>query len=179
MFLKREDTAILVIDMQEKLLKVMDRSEQLIQETTKFLKCCKVLGLPMLATEQYPKGLGHIIPEISGLIPNNNIYSKTSFSGYIPSVKACLNRWSKKSIFLLGIEAHVCVFQTCYDLLEDGYRVYIPLECVSSRNAIHAQNAIKLMDKIGAWVVNGEMVLLGLLKTKDAPEFKQILDLIK
>ena len=179
MFLKREDTAVLVIDIQERLLKAMDNYKQLLKETIKLLKGCTILRLPILATEQYPKGLGPTVPEVASLIPDENIYSKNSFSGYIPAIKNHLNTWAKRSILLLGIEAHVCIFQTCCDLLEDGYSVYIPIECVSSRSHLHAKNALRLMDKMGAWIVNVEMVLFALLKTKDAPEFRQILDLVK
>jgi len=178
MFLNKEDTAVLVIDIQDRLFQVMHRKEDLLKDAVKLLKGCQILNLPIVATEQYPKGLGPTLPEIKEFLDEKQIFSKMSFSGY-PVVESCLQTLGRKSIILLGIEAHICVLQTCRDLLKNGYQVFVPMECVSSRSSINAHNALELMNKMGAWVTNTETILFDLLKTAEAPAFKEIAKLVK
>ena len=179
MYLNREETVVFIVDMQTELFKVMSRKEQLLQDVIKLLKGCSIFKLPTIATEQYPQGLGPTLPEIDSFLDETNIFSKLSFSGYIPEVKAYLKEIDKKTVILFGLESHVCVFQTCRDLLKNGYQVFIPIECVSSRSPIHMHNALELMQNMGAWITNVETVLFDLLKTAQAPEFKSISSLVK
>ncbi|HEB73624.1 MAG TPA: isochorismatase family protein, partial [Candidatus Desulfofervidus auxilii] len=153
--------------------------EQLLQDVIKLLKGCSIFQLPTITTEQYPQGLGPTLPEIDSFLDETNIFSKLSFSGYTPEVKDCLEKIGKKKVILIGLESHVCVFQTCRDLLKNGYQVFIPIECVSSRSPIHMHNALELMQNMGAWITNVETVLFDLLKTAQAPEFKSISSLVK
>jgi len=159
MYLNREETVVFIVDMQTELFKVMSRKEQLLQDVIKLLKGCSIFQLPTITTEQYPQGLGPTLPEID--------------------VKDCLEKIGKKKVILIGLESHVCVFQTCRDLLKNGYQVFIPIECVSSRSPIHMHNALELMQNMGAWITNVETVLFDLLKTAQAPEFKSISSLVK
>jgi len=119
------------------------------------------------------------LTEIDSFLDETNIFSKLSFSGYTPEVKDCLEKIGKKKVILIGLESHVCVFQTCRDLLKNGYQVFIPIECVSSRSPIHMHNALELMQNMGAYITNVETVLFDLLKTAQAPEFKSISSLVK
>ena len=179
MYLNREETVVFIVDMQTELFKVMSRKEQLLQDVIKLLKGCSIFQLPTITTEQYPQGLGPTLPEIDSFLDETNIFPKLSFSGYIPEVKAYLKEIGKKTVILFGLESHVCVFQTCRDLLKNNYQVFIPLECVSSRSPIHMHNALELMRSMGAWITNVETVLFDLLKTAQAPEFKSISSLVK
>ena len=179
MYLNREEAVVFVVDMQTELFKAMSRKEQLFQEIIRFLKGLSVFKLPIIATEQYPQGLGPTLPEINSFLDEANIFTKLSFSGYIPEVKAYLKEIGKKTVILFGLESHVCVFQTCRDLLKNNYQVFIPLECVSSRSPIHMHNALESMRSMGAWITNVETVLFDLLKTAQAPEFKSISSLVK
>jgi len=179
MYLNREEAVVFVVDIQTELFKVMSRKKQLLQDVIKLLKGCSIFKLPTIATEQYPQGLGPTLPEIDSFLDETNIFSKLSFSGYIPEVKAYLKEIDKKTVILFGLESHVCVFQTCRDLLKNGYQVFIPIECVSSRSPIHMHNALELMRSMGAWITNVETVLFDLLKTAQVPEFKVILSLVK
>jgi len=179
MYLNREEAVVFVVDMQTELFKAMSRKEQLFQEIIRLLKGLSVFKLPIIATEQYPQGLGPTLPEINSFLDEANIFTKLSFSGYIPEVKAYLKEIGKKTVILFGLESHVCVFQTCRDLLKNNYQVFIPLECVSSRSPIHMHNALELMRSMGAWITNVETVLFDLLKTAQAPEFKSISSLVK
>ncbi len=178
MFLTQESACVLVIDFQPRLFQVMDRKEELLNNAVKLLKGCHILGIPIVATEQYPKGLGSTLPEIKEFLNEKDTYAKMSFSAY-PVIKQALREVDKKDVILLGIEAHICVYQTCRDLVQSGYKVFVPYECVSSRNPAHVQNALRLMDKMGAWITNVEAVLFDLLKTAEAKEFKEIAKLIK
>ena len=179
MYLNREEAVVFIVDMQTELFKVMSRKEQLLQDVIKLLKGCSIFQLPTITTEQYPQGLGPTLPEIDSFLDETNIFSKLSFSGYTPEVKDCLEKIGKKKVILIGLESHVCVFQTCRDLLKNGYQVFIPIECVSSRSPIHMHNALELMQNMGAYITNIETVLFDLLKTAQAPEFKSISSLVK
>lgn len=179
MFLNKEEALVFVVDMQEKLFNVMNEKEALLKNTVKLLKGCQILNLPIIATEQYPQGLGSTLAQIQPFLDKGRTFPKVSFSGYIPEVKECLKTIGRKSIILLGIEAHICVWQTCRDLLQNDYQVFVPIECVSSRFPIYAHNALELMKKVGAYIVNIETILFDLLKTARAPEFKAISQLIK
>ncbi|MCD6319909.1 MAG: isochorismatase family protein [Candidatus Desulfofervidaceae bacterium] len=179
MFLNREDALVFVVDIQEKLFNVMNRKKDLLESTVKLLKGCQIFDLPIITTEQYPQGLGSTLPQIKPFLDKEKTFSKVSFSGYIPEIKEYLKTIGRKSIILLGIEAHICVWQTCRDLLQNGYQVFVPTECISSRSPIHAHNALELMKNAGAYIVNIETILFDLLKTASASEFKAISQLIK
>jgi nicotinamidase-related amidase len=178
-YLYKEKAVVFIVDMQERLFKTMNKKDELLKNSLKLLKGCKAFNLSIVATEQYPQGLGPSLPEIRPFLETGKTFSKLSFSGYTPQVSTHLKGLNKKDIILLGIEAHVCVWQTCRDLIQDGYQVFMPMECVSSRSYTHILNALKLMEKIGAYVTNIETILFDLLKTKENPEFRFISELIK
>lgn len=120
-----EDTLCIVIDVQEKLIPVIHEKEQIIKATQTFLSCLKELNVPILVTEQYSKGLGKTIPELSQILEESNsvqIMEKITFSAYgTEEIKAAIKAFNKKNVLICGIESHVCVLQTLIDLQNDGY----------------------------------------------------------
>ena len=115
MFLNREDALVFVVDIQEKLFNVMNRKKDLLESTVKLLKGCQIFDLPIITTEQYPQGLGSTLSQIKPFLDKEKTFSKVSFSGYIPEIKEYLKTIGRKSIILLGIEAHICVWQRSRD----------------------------------------------------------------
>jgi nicotinamidase-related amidase len=172
--------ALTVIDIQERLLPTIFEGERVVKNTVKLIKGARVLGIPVLVTEQYKKGLGATTPAIAAEIAGFAQLEKIAFSacgaaGFEKALKA------KKvtDVILCGIEAHVCVSQTCLDLLDKGFRVFVVVDAMSSRTTENHFIAIERMRDAGAVVVSTEMVLFELLEKAGTEEFKQILALVK
>lgn len=181
MRIRREDCICIAIDIQEKLVAVMHEQEELVSESVKMLKGMRVLGIPISVTEQYPKGLGSTVEPIKSLLGKGQKYiEKRSFSiGDEPEVQRILHETQKKTVILLGIEAHICVLQTVLDLQHDGYRCVIPVDALSSRKRRDMEYAIARMQNSGAILTTVESILFELLESSDRPEFKEISKLIK
>ncbi len=175
-----ENTALLIIDIQEKLLRVMYEKEQLIDTTRKLIQGCCVLGVPVLLTEQYPRGLGRTVPEIKELIPEIIPIEKLSFSccgddGFLQSLKG-MNR---RQALITGIETHVCVYQTAAELVNAGYEVQVAADCVSSRTRENRDIALQKMRDAGVGITTMETALFELLKTAASDRFKEISQIVK
>jgi nicotinamidase-related amidase len=175
-----ENTALLVVDMQVKLTRTMTAKESLVINLQKLIAGMKVLGVPVIFTEQYPQGLGSTIPEIASLLNETKPITKMSFSccgneDFLQKVKS-LNR---KQIIIAGIEAHVCVYQTVCDLLTMGYEVQAVADCVSSRTLENRAIALDKMRDNGAQITSVESVLFELLKTAESKLFKEISGIVK
>lgn len=179
MFLDIEDTIFLVIDIQEKLHPVIYNREDILKKSIIFLKSIEILQGEILGTQQYKKGLGQTLKEIKEYIKDKNMYDKNSFSAYNGELKEYLNNQNKKNIVIIGMETHICVFQTARDLIINGYNVYIVKDLVGSRSLENYNNALYLLDKLGCIITNMETVLFDLLRTSESEKFKQILKLIK
>lgn len=177
--LNREDTVLMVIDIQEKLVPVMKYKGQVINNTNILISAAKEMGFPVLATEQYPKGLGRTVPELIDSIDKENIYSKNSFTAYTDEVKNVLKSLGKGKVLITGMETHVCVFQTVRDLLDEGYQVYLVRDAVSSRTKENFLNALDLMQSMGAVIINTETAVFDLLKVSGTSEFKILSKMIK
>lgn len=172
------DTAVLVVDVQEKLLPAIDQRDRVLARSRLALKGAKILGLPILVTEQYPKGLGHTVSELNDLIPE--AVSKVCFSSCGEAkVLTQLGEWKTKNVLLVGIEAHVCVQQTAFDLLEEGYHVYIAADAVGSRSDEDKQWALRRMADKGIVITTAESAVFEWTEGADAPKFKEISQLIK
>ncbi|MEE9431067.1 MAG: isochorismatase family protein [Melioribacteraceae bacterium] len=177
--LQRDCTALLIIDMQERLIKVMGNHKELLQNIEKIVKGLKVLQVPIFYTEQYPKGLGASIVEIRNELKNDAI-QKMSFSCFgADGLFENLKKQKITKIIVCGIEAHVCVQQTVLDLLSNGFQVNVLANIVSSRKKIDYQIALKRMEKHGAEITTYEAVLFELLNTCGTQEFKSISKIIK
>ncbi|MCX6013117.1 MAG: hydrolase [Chloroflexi bacterium] len=179
MFIK-ETTALVVIDIQEKLASVMSNKVKLIEHSLKLVKGMKVLDIPIIVTEQNPKGLGLTFPGIAEELAGNKPVIKLCFSCcdeplFVQKIKA-LNR---NQIVLAGIEAHVCVYQTALDLISMGYEVEVAVDCIDSRTVENKEIALRKMARAGVGLTSMEMTLFELLKVAEGARFKEILKIVK
>jgi nicotinamidase-related amidase len=174
------DTIALVIDIQEKLFPHIDNHKNLLTNSRILLAGLDVLKIPVVVTEQYPKGLGSTLKEISNLINGFNPISKISFSccGEKKFLEAVQN-YSKRNIIICGIETHVCVLQTVMDLIERGYHPVIIEDCVSSRKSKDREIALKRMAREGVIITTYESILFELCEIAGTDQFKQISKLVK
>jgi nicotinamidase-related amidase len=178
--LTRTRAGLVVVDIQERLLPVIFEKERVLQNVLRLIQGAAILKVPVFATEQYRKGLGPTVPEVVAAIPAFAPLEKVAFSacgaaGFLTALK---NRKVSETI-LCGIEAHVCVSQTCLDLLDDGFRVFVAADAVSSRTPENYRVGLGRMRAAGAVIVSTEMVLFELLEQAGTAEFKQILNLVK
>lgn len=177
--LNRKDSLVLVVDIQDRLKPAMYNGERVVKNTKIILESAKILNIPVLFTEQYPKGLGKTLPEIIGIQENPEVFEKNSFSGCTDLLNDKLKELGKKKIIVVGMEAHVCVFQTCRDLLLNGYDVHVVKDAVASRERLNYRNALGNMREMGAVINNTETILFDLLKKAGTDEFKVISKMIK
>ena len=172
-------TVALIVDLQERLMPAMHDGKTCIERSQILLKGLQALEIPLLLTEQYPKGLGATIAEIKSLLPEQYPYfEKTQFSALIPAVQAELEQRRATNVILLGAETHVCMLQSVLDLQMAGFQTYIPFECTASRLQANKDNALIQMRDTGAIVSNVESILFQLLKNAQHPAFKTISQLI-
>ncbi|HOE11916.1 MAG TPA: hydrolase [bacterium] len=178
--LRAASAVAIIVDIQERLIPVIQESERVIGQTLGLLNGCSVLKMPVIATEQYPKGLGPLVPEIRERIPSDLIFSKTTFSCCgSAEVMHFLSERACRQVILAGIEAHVCVLQTALDLVGHGYQVHVPFEATSSRCAKCQDIALERMRQAGVTITSVESALLEMLEDAAKPEFKEILKIIK
>lgn len=172
------DTALLVIDVQEKLLPKITGADTVVRNTAFLIDACKVLGVPVLATEQYPKGLGRTVSELASRLPGP-LPEKLAFSSCaVPAVVDAFRAGRPKAI-LAGIETHVCVMQTALDLLALGIRVFLPVDALGSRYRVDHDTAIQRMRAAGAIPVTTEMAVFELTGVAGTPQFKEISRLVQ
>lgn len=175
--LKKDECLLLVIDIQERLMPVIFQQEQVIRNTNILLKGMQILGVPVVVTEQYPKGLGNTCKEIE-LTEGQAVFEKITFSCVATAaVKEKLQ--AKKQIILTGAEAHICVLKTALDLIEQGYEVHVVADAVSSRTTENKLYALQRMRQSDVFVETTEMVLFQLIDQAGTEEFKAISKLIK
>jgi nicotinamidase-related amidase len=178
--LQRKQSALLVIDVQEKISAVMLDREFLLKNTVKLIKGCQVLGVPIFMTEQYPKGLGPTEADLVTALGDLSPIQKMTFSCCgAAELMAGLRKKSIKQVMLTGIEAHVCVQQTALDLLANGYQVHIIRDAVSSRKTTDADAALARLQNAGAVITTTEAALFELLERAGTPQFKEISQLVK
>src|SRR5262249_34220211 len=157
--LSATDTALLVIDVQEKLVpKILD-AESLQRNIAFLIDAARLLRMPVLATEQYPKGLGPTVASLRERLPERP--DKVAFScAAIPSVIETLHREARPKVVLSGIETHVCVLNTALDLLALDFRVYVAVDAVGSRYRIDHDYALRRMEQAGAHLTPSEPIVL-------------------
>ncbi len=176
--MSRGDTALVVIDVQEKLAPAIADSGRVVWNVRRLIDGAKLLGLPVVATEQYPQGLGPTLPELAGRL--GEIPSKLTFSaGGCPEVFHDLEGRGIHKLLVCGMEAHVCVEQTVLDLLGQGWRVYVAVDAVGSRREIDYRTALARMDASGATLTTTEAALFEWCQVAGTPEFKQISRLVR
>lgn len=174
-----ENTVCIVVDIQERLTPVLHEHEQFAEKSRLILQGLQALSVPLLVTEQYPKGLGATVPAVKLLLGDAPVVEKTRFSAWLPEVEAFVKDKQAGHVVLIGAEAHVCMLQTVLDMREHGLSVYVPFECTASRNPLNKDNALKQMAAAGALVSNVESILFMLMKDAKHPAFKTVSKLIQ
>lgn len=174
--LEASNSLVLMIDVQERLVGALEKNV-IVEKSQKIIDGANILGIPVLATEQYPKGLGHTVITLAD---NTEVVEKTYFNalledGMLDKIKS----YGKKQIILFGIETHICVYQTACALIEAGFEVYIIKDACASRNKYEFKQGIEAMRDNGAKISCVEMTLFEWLKGAKNPKFKEVQALIK
>jgi nicotinamidase-related amidase len=178
--LELNNTLLAVIDIQGNLAHAMYDKESLFKATGQLIKGIKCLEIPVILTEQNPKGLGPTISEIRELMPDVTAIPKISFScckekAFMDEVK----KIDKRHVLISGIESHICIYQTTAELIDMGYEVHIVTDAVASRDPKNRDIALKKMERMGATITCVEMALFELMKTAEHPKFRDIVKIIK
>lgn len=176
---QRQHTALLVVDVQERLMPVIYENEKVFANVNKLLRGTQILNLETIITEQYPKGLGNTCKEVQ-LPENPNIIEKVCFSCMLSEpVNEQLKLTNVKDLIICGVESHICVLKTTLDALKAGYTVHVVVDAVSSRTEENKQIAIDRMRQSGAFITSTESILFMLLDQAGTEDFKAISKLIK
>jgi len=179
-FLERQDTILLLVDIQERLLTVMNDADAVVENCTRMAMGFSALQLPILVTQQYTRGLGSSDPRIVKAVQNDSFVEKIHFDCCLEEdFLTILESKNKKTVVLCGLETHVCILQTCLGLLDRGYSVHVVADAVSSRNPLHRDVALNMMRDAGAVITITETVLFQLLGKASGQEFKTISSLVK
>lgn len=175
MLIQREQSAFLLIDVQQRLLPVIDNREQVLAHCDWLLRLAQRLEVPVLVSEQYPRGLGHTVPQLRERIAADAVMEKLHFS--CAAEPMCLDRIESLQCsqwILAGTEAHVCVLQTALGLHQTGKQVFVVADAVSSRHAADRELALERMRQVGITVVGREMVAYEWLHKAGSDEFRSI-----
>lgn len=179
-FIDKENSALLIVDVQERLAAVMDERAGVVTNCVRLVELSKMLDINVVLTEQYPRGLGPTVPEIIKALPSYQPIEKLTFDccGEPGFVKA-LRELNKKNIILAGMETHICVLQTCISLLRAGFNVHLVRDAVCSRTILNRDTGIGFMKDAGAVITCTETVMFQLLKIAGTEEFKTISRMIR
>lgn len=180
MMLERGKTALAVVDFQDKLLGKIEGHEAIVPKAVKLIRFCRALEIPILWTEQYPKGLGPtnavIAAELAGLTP----IEKTEFGCMAnPGFAAALAATGRTQLLVTGIEAHICVMQTVLSAVEKGLAVFVAEDAVGSTQASERAAGVARMERAGAEIVTAQMAMFEILRQAGTPDFKAVMDLLK
>jgi len=178
-FLQADQTVFMIIDLQDNLMKVMNHAEKVYKNTRLVLSVCHRMGIPVVVTEHYPKGLGHTAAEVADSLEEHITLEKISFSACSEESLNVLRNFNRKQVLISGSETHICVFQTVRDLVDAGYKVFVLRDAVCSRLKENYKNGLDLMREEGAIITNAETVVFDLLKVAGTPDFKAIAPLLK
>ena len=178
--LKPEKAVLVFIDVQGKLHEIMSDKESLDGNLERMIRCAQLLGIPVVATEQIPEKLGATNEPFKTMLADAPRIAKSAFSCWgEPAFVDAFRSLKKKQALLVGIETHVCVYQTAIDLLEEGIEVFVIADAVASRVPKNKQWAIQAMRDAGAKILPTETALFALLRDAADPRFKELLKLIK
>jgi nicotinamidase-related amidase len=174
------DAALLIVDAQERLARVMADRERVERNLVILVRLAKVLGVPVAVTQQYTKGLGATVDSVARELTHTEPMEKIHFSCCgEPGFSAYLRSLRRNTVILAGMETHVCVLQTALDLLEQGYVVHVPSDAVCSRDVRNHDLGIRYMERAGAIATSTETVAFQFLGRAGTPEFKEISALLK
>lgn len=175
MLLTADQSLLLLIDLQKKLAPAIHNNAELEQHCRWLVEVARELAVPILATEQYPQGLGVTLPSLLSLLKSEEILEKIHFSAYRePHLQAALADSGRRQIVLCGTEAHVCVLQTALDLISAGYQVFVVAEACGSRRDSDKQLALRRLQQAGAVIVSREMVAFEWLQQAGTAQFRHV-----
>ena len=179
--LNLEDSLVLIIDVQDKLLNAVFNKEQVEKKSAIVAEAAKILGIPVVVTEQYPKGLGNTIPAVKdALAEDTEIFEKTAFSALNnEEILEAIQKHNKIQILIFGIETHICVSQTTAAFRELGYEVSVIKDACGSRAEEEYLTGLERMKDNGAYIITTEIALFEWLKGAKHPNFKAVQALIK
>lgn len=174
-------TQILLIDMQEKLMPAIAHREDIERQGSLLVRCAGKIGVPVLVSEHYPRGLGSTVAPLADVLPDQSLrVEKIAFSCWgEPAVRDALERTPRRQIVLLGVETHICVLSTALELLAEGYDVTVASDACGSRQDAHRDMAFDALRTAGALVVPTETVVYQLLGRAGTELFKAVLPLFK
>jgi len=177
--IERNRAVFVLVDIQDRLLDVMHGKEELIQNSNRLVEASKILGIPLIVSEQYPKGLGPTSARIP-LPSDTRPIEKASFSCFgSDEFIERLHHMGKDTLIIFGTEAHICVLKTALDALGKGLQAHVVADAVSSRKASDKQYALDRMRQSGVFIVSAEMALFQLMDKAGSEEFKSVSALIK
>jgi nicotinamidase-related amidase len=180
--LQAEHCALIVIDIQEKLLPPIFQKEQLVKNSQLLIRLAGILKIPVLMTTQHVRGLGATVPEIASLLPETDPIDKQVFSCFGSEVFCSLLKrlpGNRNTVILCGMESHICVMQTALSALREGYIVHVASDAVSSRTELNWKIGLERMRTAGAILSSTEMAIYELLRSSGAPAFKELLPYLK
>lgn len=177
----RDRSILVVVDVQERMMPVIDRADEVLENTLRLVRGLTALSVPMLVTEQYPKGLGTTVPALQEALGQwYRPIEKMSFSaaGEMRFMQQ-FETAAREQVLICGVEAHVCVYQTAQDLRNLGWQVEVVTDAVSSRRRSNKELAIQKLISMGVGVTSVEMALFELMQRADIPEFREVSRLVK
>ena len=174
------NTALVVVDVQGKLAQLMANRETLFANLQRMVKGAQVLHIPILWVEQNPDKLGATIPEVGALLPEQSPIAKMTFSCTgCEAFNLALSQTGRSQLLVVGIEAHICVYQTAVGLAAAGYEVEVVVDAIGSREASNRDVGIKRMKSKGVALTSTEMALFELMQTAEHPQFREIQAIVK
>ncbi len=178
--LKQSNTQLIIIDVQGRLAKLMHQHEPLFEQLGVLIQGAKLMSLPIVWAEQLPDKLGATTPQIANLLAPLQPLSKSTFSAFKqPSMQQAIEQSQCKQVLLVGIEAHICVYQTAMDLLSNGYEVHLVTDAISSRKLENKTLAIERLAQEGAKLTSTEMALFELQQVAEGEQFRDLIKLVK
>jgi nicotinamidase-related amidase len=180
--LDAEQCALIVVDMQEKLLPPIWEKERLVKNVQLLIRLAGILKIPALVTTQYAKGLGNTVPSIASLLPDNPPIDKLMFSCFGSDVFCSMLKrlpGPRTTVLLCGMETHICVMQTALGALREGYLVHVASDAVSSRTELNWRIGLDRMRAAGTVLSSTEMMMYELLRSSGAPGFRELLPYLK
>lgn len=180
MLLDASTSLFLMVDVQVRLAAAMPKDDPVVRNAGILLKAAREVGVPVIASEQYPRGLGPTVPELAGLLADEERHEKLEFScGRNPALAAAISATGRSQIVIGGIEAHVCVLQTALELLGPDRTVYVVADAMASRDPKSRDVALKRMADAGCVVITTEMAAFEWVRSAGAPQFKAISALVR
>jgi len=176
LILSPDNTVLVVVDIQEKLYAAIEGRRELALQAVKTIKLAQLFKLPIIATEQYPQGLGVTIPRIKEALGDVKCHEKLHFSAFdVEEFVRELEGTGRKDILIVGIEAHICILQTALDALVNGYGVHIMTDAVGSRDMVSKDLGVKKIEHAGGILSNVELAAYELMRQAKTQEFNEVI----